>query len=321
MEVEANDLGANLKACEQIYQRHKDKELVFNLTCGSKVMAIAAYEVARRHAGVKAFYLDSANGRIVWLLGEEEASKPFRLSVEEYLTAYGRKPERKPVFEKLTFSREQACRGAAILARGGSAARSLLERIRQKQGSGRRAVDVETPQEHRFVAELANIGVLEEDEDTFWIRSNEDWNFFKGNWLEAYVWSEAVKQKDEQGHSLFDEVEIGLEIPSEAARKEIDVACLYQSQLLLCSCKAGRDPFSTSHLDELSALSNLIGGRFCSRVFITNSTFSELHNSKRQGEFLAQAKQREIVVVAGEELTRIGAILKRQATEPDFRRV
>lgn len=150
------------------------------------------------------------------------------------------------------------------------------------------------------------------------MRTNEDWNFFKGGWLEVYVWNEARKLQEHGGRPIFDEVKMGLEIPSGPARKEIDVACLYQAQLIHCSCKTGRDTFRTSHLDELSAVSNLVGGRFCSRIFITNQVLS---NQEREKEFLEQAKQREIVVVTGDKLTNIGAILKKQAINPDFMRV
>lgn len=55
------------------------------------------------------------------------------------------------------------------------------------------------------------------------------------------------------------------------AYKEIDVGLMYAGQLIHCSCKSGgKNIWSTEHLDELSAVSSLIGGRFCSRVFITS---------------------------------------------------
>lgn len=126
-----------------------------------------------------------------------------------------------------------------------------------------------------------------------------------------------------EGKPLFNDVAVSLEIPSGFATKEIDVACIYKNQLIHCSCKSGKSPFKTSYLDELSAVSNLIGGRFCSRIFITNQMLdSELSQERQQWDlFREQANQRGIVIIKGDELAKAGDILKKQAINPDFSRV
>lgn len=319
-EVDATDFKANLKACERICKQCCDTQIYFNVTCGPKIMGIAAYETAHRFQNAKVFYVDTAKKRIIWLwpFGENEEPKPFQLDIEQYLAAYGRRPICKSILQNLTFSEGQAVEVSSILAHNLSTSTDILERVRQAQGKGRRKIQIKTTEEKVLAHQIAQKDVIDIGENIFWIRTNEDWNFFKGGWLEVYVWNEARKLQEHGGRPIFDEVKMGLEIPSGPARKEIDVACLYQAQLIHCSCKTGRDTFRTSHLDELSAVSNLVGGRFCSRIFITNQVLS---NQEREKEFLEQAKQREIVVVTGDKLTNIGAILKKQAINPDFMRV
>ena len=234
---------------------------------------------------------------------------------------YGRKPVFKDIFSKLTFSQEAAIKSANILASGCGKYLAFLERIRGTQGSGSRKVAIKNEIEINLALRLAELGIVDYSEENGYliIRSNEDWNFLKGEWLEVFVWHEVKKLQEQTQEPFFDDFAVSLEIPMEGAKKEIDLACIYRAQLIHCSCKTGKNSFETRHLDELSAISNLIGGRFCTRVFATDRLLpNDLSTAK---SFLDQAKQREIVVVTGKELPSIGDILKKQAKNPDYQRI
>lgn len=320
--VDAYDFEGNVATYQKICDRYKGHSIDFNLTGSTKVMAIAAYEVARQYENARAFYVDTGNSRILWLEGkEQESSTPFELSIEQYLSMYGREPKCTFNFIKLSFTEYQAIQAAQLLAKNSADSARLLLKIRRTQGRGARQVTYKSPtsQEQDLIDGLLKIGVVSTSSShAFTIRTNEDWNFFKGDWLEIYVWSEAKKLIDEKGNRLFSECELSIEIPLDAARKEIDVACLYQAQLIHSSCKTDKKPFDTTYLDELRAVSSLVGGRFCSRVFITHENFRNEQESKK---FMDQAKQREIVVVTGESLAKVGEILKKQAIKPDYWRI
>ncbi len=319
--IDANDFQANISALEHILNKYPNAQVSFNLTCSSKVMAIAAYEVARERKDIKTFYVDTSNGRIVWFKGKEADEMPIKISIEQYLTMYGRKPVFKDIFSKLTFSQEAAIKAANILASGYGKYLAFLERIRGTQGSGSRKVAIKNEIEINLALRLAELGIVDYSEENGYliIRSNEDWNFLKGEWLEVFVWHEVKKLQEQTQEPFFDDFAVSLEIPMEGAKKEIDLACIYRAQLIHCSCKTGKNSFETRHLDELSAISNLIGGRFCTRVFATDRLLpNDLSAAK---SFLDQAKQREIVVVTGKELPSIGDILKKQAKNPDYQRI
>jgi len=333
--TDAFDIQAIRAACAEAVAAHPDANFIFNVTCATKVMAIVAYECARAHSW-PAIYIDTANRRSIPLTGPISEHHLIPLRLEEYLACYGRRPEKTFDFERLSVTREQALTAARILATGGRPANQLLTMIRRwGQGSGARVIrtrgkHVVSTDVREILDALVAQGLIHQPVELAnghmrWeIACDEDFNYLCGTWLEAYVWDQANKCRDDKGQPLFDDVRFSLEIPSDGARKEIDIACMYQGQLLHCSCKTETNPFKTATLDELRAVSSLVGGRFCTRLFVTNA-FPPPESStgtRREFErFLAQARDREIVVVTGDRLPAIGEELKQQAIRPTYRRV
>lgn len=311
--IDAHNYQQCFDACMGLIERHAGKTVQFNLTAGTKIMAFAAYNAAReRH--LQAFYVNTAKAEIVWLSRNKQPNQPFHLTIKQYLSSYGRQPKRKFDFSKLSFDKPIAIDAANILANAGDDGVELLNLIKTLQGSGARTIPfIELSSNAQQLArQLTQMGCLASSGKGAIIRSNEDWNFFKGDWLEIYVWNKALRLQ------IFDECALSLRIPADKAEKEIDLACMYQGQMIHCSCKTNRKPFDTAYLDELRAVSDLIGGRFCTRIFVTNISFP---NDETRGKFLDQAKQREIVVVTGDKLPDFDIILRKQAERPDYRRV
>ncbi len=152
------------------------------------------------------------------------------------------------------------------------------------------------------------------------IKDNNTFNFFNGDWLEVYAFTQA-KSCMNGGKDLFNDVQMSVEIPLDGAIKEIDLACMHGAQLLIASIKTEEKPFKTEHLDEISAVANLVGDRFCKKMFITqvvprNSSKSD---QKTFQSFLDQAKQRAIVVVSGQDLPKLKEVLEREAIKPSYR--
>ncbi|MGB3220988.1 MAG: DUF1887 family CARF protein [Anaerolineae bacterium] len=162
---------------------------------------------------------------------------------------------------------------------------------------------------------------------SFILRSDADFEFLKGTWLEVFVWNEARNQRTKQGLPVFDDVKFNFEIPADAsgARKEIDVGLMVGGQMIHCSCKAGsKGIWSTDHLDELRAVSSLMGGRFCSRLFITSKKSPVQGDSdwKDYQFFQKQAADRLIVVITGDKLLQVGTCLTIEAgNRPTYPRI
>lgn len=320
--VDAYDFQSNIKAFRHICDKYKGDEVQFNLTGSTKIMAIAAYETARRE-GMESFYINTAGNEILWLNGRQDSvQQTFELMIEDYLSIFGRKVVQKFKFENLSFNKQQAIDAAILLGKSSPRSASMLQKIRRHQIKGSIGLKVSLSDfdeyEKALIYALKDINALDLKDDMVILRSNNDFEFFKGDWLEVYIYYEAFTKKNKKGNPIFNDCDLSIRILSGPSEKEIDVACISEAQLIHCSCKTDKDPFKTQFLDEMHSVSNLIGGRFCSRIFITNAVFSDY---SKQLQFLDQAKHREIVVVTGNDLENIGEILAKQAITPNFRRV
>jgi hypothetical protein len=236
-------------------------------------------------------------------------------------------------FNRLSVDYQQALEAASYLATTEGAAEALDKMRSWNKGSGKRTIPFSKTQplsaEGRSVLrKLESFGLitnLQEQADgrvQYTILSEMDWQYLQGTWLEIFVWDQARQCLDDKGQPLLRDSELAFsfEIPSDGARKEIDVGYIYHGQLIHISCKSGAEPFKSKYLDELSAVSSLVGGRFTSRLFVTNA-FPPPENDPDYSGFLAQAKDREVVVVTGKELLDVGKILKQQALRPKFSRI
>ncbi len=333
--IDAYDMDAAYEACASIVQRIGDGPFVINLSSGTKVMALGAYEFARQHQ-FPALYVDT-NARRVLDLTTKQGFPTIPLTVDNYLACYMRSPVAKFNEEALSCSLEEAIELAEWLVATKEPALAVLELVRRYgEGKGKRTCKVAKYQpddsELRVWHKLIAVGLLEQigEKNTvfsFTLRSDADFEFLKGTWLEVFVWHEACNQRNKEGALVFDDALFNFEIPSDhsGARKEIDVGLMVAGQMIHCSCKAGgRKVWLTEHLDELRAVSSLIGGRFCSRVFVTSK------NPPAEGDddwksyqlFLEQARDRQIVVIAGDQLPQVGEHLKREAgNKPTYSRI
>jgi len=331
--LSAYDVVANRDACRAAAQGHTGAEVIFDVTSAPKVMGFAAYEVAR-FLHQRAVIVDTANGRLIDLIPPTSATMPIAVTLDQYLACYGRRPVPTFDFDKLSVERQQAIEAARYLATAGEAAAKVMDKVRSwSQGRGKRTIPFERTQPLaseardvlRKIESFGFITGLQEQADgrvRYTILNDMDWKYLEGIWLEVFVWDRARQGLDDGGHLLLrdNDLDFSFEIPSDGARKEVDVAYVYHGQLIHASCKTGSNPFRTQYLDELRAVSSLIGGRFTSRLFITNA-FPPPETDPDYQRFLAQANDREIVVVTGKELPNVGSILKQQALHPKYWRI
>lgn len=317
--VDPHDVQATTRACLEAAAAHASGEMILNLTCGTKPMAIGAYEAAKALAA-EAVYLDTGSQRLIDLLRSGSSAARVQLSLRDYLAFFGRRPRR---MHTRPIALHAAAETAGYLARTGEPARMAIEWLRQNKqkggwpqqvtcsalglSEGSRSV-LRGLAERRLLADLRESG----DTVSYRILSEREWLFLDGEWLEVYVWSEARSALGRDGPA-FDECAWGVKIPSDAGdEKEIDVAAMHRGQLVLCSCKTGKQ-FQTSALDELRAVADLVGGKYCTPVYVTN-------NTGPGAPFLEAAVARQTVVVSGERLLDVGSILAREAQNPTYGR-
>lgn len=314
--VDAFDIEEIRQSCEKAAAAFPDAEWFFNLTCASKIMGFGALEIARK-INASAWYLTDKR-RVVTLCGSAPAGDLFKISVKSYFAGFGR----DCVFQLAPS--EKLFDFAAYLANSSDKAMRFRDSLRASGFSGNKKGQTKTAiltSQAGFVADFCQraknaelVADFRRVGSAFEITAVgcELWNFFNGDWLEYFVYSAA---KDAR---CFDDQKFGVKIPGETGENELDLAATVTGSLLLAECKTEKD-FNSDHLDKLSSISNLVGGNYVSRVFISSCVVKE-YQEKSFESFCGQAQARRIVVVTGAELKNLKRIFQDEAINPKFKK-
>ncbi len=318
--VDAFDLNDIRAQCAAAMDRFPDARWVCNITCATTIMSIGAYEVGRmRNASV--WYFDTAGRRVVTLAGQPPDGDPYRLSVENYLQIYNRstQPTPPPPASWVTLARQMAqAPDEAIefreILRNASADTRFTQprRLAALSLTPTMVQWCEQAQTAGFISsirKLSNNYEIHQADGAFW-------DFVNGIWLEIYAWDAA------QRAGCFDDCRPGVKMPAQGGlspMNQIDLAATHAASLLIAECKTEARPFRTEHLDQLRAITSMIGGSFVGALFITARS---RHKADVQAfkAFWEQAQVRQIVVVTGDQLDQLPDILKREAIRPTFPR-
>lgn len=255
-------------------------EVILNVTGGTKLMALAAYE-AFAEQDKSIIYCDTEHQNIINLFPKYSLKElKAVLSVEEYLKAYGFKiVESKDSFAEDDYSKLfQFIDGENLML----SFVNLNTKIRERIGREETKFTV-TSQDSKFQFQKNYDNYIL----TFGSRSKHtlriDFNDFKtGDWLEYYIY---YKLKIKENLSPLVGVKI---INAQGVENEIDVMVIKDFRLYLYSCKTGKnnDQFD---LYQLETLRNITSGTFGKGVFVTSNQQSD--------KFLKRAKELSINVI------------------------
>jgi hypothetical protein len=323
--VRAFDIESTRTACMTSIKKFPDAEWIFNLTCATKIMSFGAYQVAQENS-ISAWYLDTDSRSVVTLFGEPPKQDIFSLKVADYMAVYGRQSQLNdfsPTQEQITFSQMLAQHPQEAMA-----FRKILEHSGVKQHAEYIQMQGLTSIHKVFCQEAERVGILAKvrfptsESAEGQLIDTSFWKFIDGDWLEIYTWSAA------QDAGCFDDYHYGVKLPmkhpGEIAKNEIDLAAISAASLLIAECKTEDRKFGKQvpHLDQLRAIASMLGGSFVGTLFIS-SKISPTDNRGEQSSFesfCSQAKERSIVVVTGEKLQELSAILKKEVIRPTYQR-
>lgn len=297
------------KACIAALQRFPDAEWIMHITTSPKVVGIYAHDIAREYS-IPCWFLDTDGKQVVSLVRQGEKSDTvylFKVTVEEYMQAYGRTYEipKTPDYRQKAESWYDI---ASTLAHEPEATQLLLKAIRAaKPISFMIAVDAQAEQLLQQLADLGIITITGKSANQLQCRivNSEQLEFLKGDWLEVYAWTEAVKA------GFADDCQWGYKIKTDLPANELDLVLTYNARLLIGECKTSKDPFATDHLYKLHSVADLVGGNYVRQVFITHCPQPKQKNNQFDN-FIQQAKLRRIFVITGEQLPNVGALLRQE---------
>lgn len=295
----------------QVMANYPGSQFLFNLSGGTKLMALSLYRAAEGRGDV--LYVSADDERIFRLQPDSIVEKPItvRVPADVYLRAHGAEidPARSLDVTSLSPSHFKVARQVAQWVLGlEDWRRALTRRSRVRPSSpfpARVSLPHPSPVEGAIVDLLARRGLVTRGRRgaSFILEDHNTWAFLNGGWLEVYAFDVA------RGIDPFHDcrVQVGIEHP-ELGRNELDLIAMRGAMATICSCKTGSPPRGAAKvrlLNELEARASALGA-FCGKLLIISQPRQAYGES-----FIQRAGQMGIGVATGEDLPGLAALLER----------
>ena len=296
----------------------ESSEFVVNLTGGTKIMSIAAYEFFKEYGAIMRYiplhkneYLSTFPKR----LGNAAVPLPLRLGVKHYLLAYG-----------LTITNEKSVRTAAseavsrreltawIVTEYGNI-KPLLERFSEKlrkQRDNRDGFDWSTsyqPGNSQEKELLDRLGFIHNGIEFRRHLSKSEIIYLTGGWLEEYCYN-AIHGLKGCG---IDDVVTGVKIMNALKRdNEFDVMFTRDNALFTVECKSldQNDDPGAGALYKIAALQKEFGLRV--RSFFVSTSPHILRNGLLKPAIAARAEQFSTIVIKPDDVVNFASRLKEE---------
>ena len=311
--IDAYDFEMVTEVCDGLVaEHHGNNTLTLNVTGGTKITALAAYQVF--FANQRIIYCDTAHHRRLELAPKhrEQPLTENLLGIRDYLTAYGIPPsnEGKPP-SRAEIRRPHLTALAKLLIENDSLLARLNSSLnKEKQGYANITLNALGEGAENLAGLLGQCGVATlVSGNSLNIANKENMFFCAGGWLEEYTY-EMVRRLGIKGLDLEMNVEVRWDGKGrQQTENEFDVLFTHRNQLHLVSCKASNPERQTASgskfteaLNELDSLKDRAGGLFGRGMLVSARN---LRDEDRE-----RAKKMKIELVDGKEALRLGERLK-----------
>lgn len=294
----------------------EDSEFILNLTCGTKIMSIAAYEFFKDYSS-KMIYIPIPKNEYIIPFPKKNPGKSIkldlRLSVIQYLTAYGLDVLNEA---KLNKYHEDAIRRKELsewIVKNYEDLKNLFIWLSGNLRSHRdddKGYDFTgnfsgaNKEEKKFLEKFA---FKLEGDTVFKKLSRSEIRYITGGWLEEFCFNEISELKNRG----IDDAVIGLSLMNIQGRdNEFDVMFTKENSLYFVECKSldQYEDRDTNVLYKIGALQKEFGLRV--KSFLVTTSPYILKNGKLRPSVSARAEQFNTVVVPPAEVYRFEEILR-----------
>ncbi len=295
----------------RILADYPNAQFLFNLSGGTKLMALSLYRAAQGRGDI--LYISADDECILHLQPATIVEEPItvQVSVAVYLRTHGARidPARSLDVASLSPTLFEVARLLAQWTLGLADWRRALGRRKRVNPSAPYPVRVSLPRpspvEAGIVGLLVRHGLVRAvgKGASFIVDDHKTWLFLNGGWLELYAFDVARQM----GLSHDCRVQVGIEHP-ELGQNELDLVVMRGTVATICSCKTGSAPRGSAKvrlLDELEARASALG-TFCGKLLIVSQPRKTYGDS-----FVQRAKQMGIEVATGEDLPELATLLER----------
>lgn len=240
------------------------EEVCLNVTGGTKLMALAAYE-AFAEKDKTIIYCNTENNEIIYLFPQLK-TEPLRLnlSIENYLNAYGyelletkSRDVKENYFELFSFLHDHNLIKMFTV---------FLDNYRSQSAADSNIKTFNDRKDKIFSIQKTVSAVLLFVKDKKYKFTDD--RFLKGEWLEYFVQWSLKKQNITP--------EVGVKIKSSSdVENEVDIMFIKNYQLNLISCKSGRRNDPNKDIYEIETLRNIAGGTFGKAFLVTAAPLTE----------------------------------------------
>jgi len=294
----------------------EDAEFLVNITCGTKVMSIAAYDFFKDY-GCSIGYMPIGQNNFLTIfpkkVGRQSEVIPTRLTVMEYLAAYGlrvKNEKRLSVYKREAEQRAGISRWIVLhypevenLLKWFS--RNLREARDNKSFTlsecYRSPSDADRELLRRLNFEYKN-GVVRKD------IPRTELKYLTGGWLEEYCFNEIISMVG----SGIDDAELGLKVLNEQGRdNELDVMFTRDNVLYFVECKSldqQDDPRQSRALYKIGALQKEFG--LTVQSFLVTTAPDIMRGNRIRESVKARGEQFHTVIIPPDKVRRFAEELK-----------
>lgn len=293
------DLDAITLQIIDIVGSYPANSIALNATGGTKLMALAAFDVFKEYQQA-IFYIHPEQDRLIWLNPKEPSIKlTNKLKLKNYLMAYGAE-EVEAEYVGVSFDLQDLCNAIIKdINRYEKALGSLnylaLEASKDPQ---LRVIIEESPQSRPDLWDLLELF----EQQRLCVINGQNLSFkdetsrfiTNGGWLELYTYKQCLYLKDSQS---IQDIARNITITRQSQTKnEIDVGLIKANRLHLIECKTKRykDNNSADTLYKLDSLRDLMGGLQSKAMLVS---FNQMDKAS-----LKRAKELKIAVCCGADL-------------------
>ncbi|MBR5704925.1 MAG: DUF1887 family protein, partial [Deltaproteobacteria bacterium] len=311
------DFTQTQKACDDAIDCYgkEDGEVVLNVTGGTKIAALAAYQQFY-FASRRILYMDTDHDRILEL-GDHPKNTPLTenlLDVKGYLACYGKNIRHETTARRgereARRDRETTSRICELFIGNPDLLQSMNRQISQEWEKKRKYplfVNTGGRKEGTHLLELlAGTGIAEaSSSERLCIKTEENHFYLNGGWLEEYVYNTVTGMKND-GLDCDCHLNVNIEwdsplAPGKRTANELDVLFTFRNRLHLISCKTSildkESGKGMGALYELDSLKDNAGGIFARPMLVSAHPLREAD--------IRRAKELKITVIKGGEILRL----------------
>ncbi|MGC8706552.1 MAG: Card1-like endonuclease domain-containing protein [Desulfurella sp.] len=277
--VDQNDLNDIEGKLEEYFSKNSFDNILVNITGGTKIMALGAYDFFKNPNLNSTIYYKSIDKNFYLILYPQAGQIPStcKLSIREYMSAVG---------TKIKSTQKQDSKKSNIAKKLFQAFESdyetvldITQKFREyRNNESARKKILEEDEAKKAIKDLKNYcGITQEELDQFDFRSKETIDFFTGGWFEYYVF-------DQIKTLPVDDISCNIKIENDRdVSNELDVVFIINNDLHIIECKTGEvKDYIEDVIYKSGQLRQNFGLSAKSHLVILNPPSSEISQEKKQ---------------------------------------